>query len=241
MCTPDCKGLLEMVYAMIGQGLTQAAAQQGGPDVSSLMRGMIDCMCDNTAFASLMSADSEGSEPTVQQMEAFCATPSCSNIIATVSQGQATCEDIKRYFRTTMRMTLSGAVSDYEGQVDTYKQRFATRFGVDPSAVTITLAPGSVVMTVTIDSTTDLSSQAAQLSTSADVDTLLGCSSCTTAPPQTTSEQVSGDDGLSVGAIVGIAVGSACGVLLLIALLYFLMKKKGGGAKDPANYPGSAA
>lgn len=245
MCSADCKGYLQMVFGAFGSMLSQMSSQmpQGSGSsapagLSNTMTDMVSCMCDQPNFAALMPGGSGSSAPpSMDVIKSFCSTASCASIIPALSQGQQNCDGIQKVikmFRTKVTMTLAGDVSDHQAKLETYRKKFASAFGVAKEMVSITLASGSTVMTVTITSSTDLSATvSSKLGTSSKADDLLGCTGCNTVAPQleTTEETVGGDDGLSGGAIAGIVIGSVVGACLLLGLLYFLMKPK-PAAKD---------
>jgi hypothetical protein len=129
-------------------------------------------------------------------------------------------------------MTLSGDVSDYDAGV--IAQAFAIRFSVPVDAVNVTIASGSVVLTVTVTSLSDATTAEIRsaLSTTVDADSLIGCNSCNTSPAFVTCDNCYTHYGLSTGEIVGIVIGSVCGVLLLIGLIYFLVQKSSAPKKE---------
>merc|ERR1719247_4020784 len=152
-------------------------------------------------------------------------------------------------------MTMAGELSSFTTTVlEAMEAKVAREMGVAPDNVDITVKAGSVVLTINIgydsaDKATaakntmttamsDSTKVAAMLSTPAmpmtanDVTEAASVSSGTGAkapPPLVTEEakqETNSDDGLSVGAIAGIAVGGSLAVILVVGGVIFIMMNK---------------
>ena len=160
-----------------------------------------------------------------------------------------------------LTMTASGSVSDYT-DTTALQSSIAAVAAVDASAVTVTVAAASVLITAIIEvpaSTTPVTVQttlSSSLGTAAAASAALGITVVSVpkivvaAPPSPspppsppslpeTDEDLSqrppdsGDDGLPLGAIFGIAAGGACGV---VGLAIFVMSRRGKNRVEPAYY-----
>jgi hypothetical protein len=157
--------------------------------------------------------------------------------------------------QVAMRVTASGNEADFTPAVVTGLQNtIAAKLSVSPSQVAITVAPGSVVLTVVTsytsaaDATAGASTMTAAMGTPAAASTFLSSPSFTVtvasidnAPTATVFSAgsnpfpvaVGGSSGLSTGAIAGIAVGASVAVLALVAVC-FMQKGKGPATKTTA-------
>merc|ERR1719263_1848438 len=157
-----------------------------------------------------------------------------------------------------VKVTVAGDVADYTASVlDTMAEHLAYKMGVAVGNVKITAAAGSVILSIVVGypssaaassgATTmntamaDNTKAAAMLSTpakSVSVEAVATASSGTgSAPRPVQNLEEEGEEGLTVGAIAGIAVGAAVGgILILIGIgigICCATKKKATDAKAP--------
>ena len=166
----------------------------------------------------------------------------------------------------TSTLTLAGTLASLTNTDKlNIKKTIAKGAGVKHSAVSVAYAAGSVVVTATIsvvdaaaataaakklnegimasDSALAAALQAEGVTAAVEAITAAQVVSPPSAPPPSPSAppaKADSDDGLSVGAIVGIAVGGAFGALVLIVLLVVVVKMQKGAsttkkAIEPAN------
>ena len=144
-------------------------------------------------------------------------------------------------FKVETSFTLSGSLSDYDDAAKASIQKvFAEEAGVEASAVALELTSGSVVVSATIyfasQAAADEKGSALAAGILKDEGSLLtalttqfqsdGVSTTNLQVEALTSPQLAAA-GLSVGAIVGIAVGAgAAAVIVAVALFHYLKKKK---------------
>ncbi len=155
-----------------------------------------------------------------------------------------------------VEVTVAGDVADYTASVlDTMAEHLAYKMNVAVGNVKITAAAGSVVLSIVVGypsasaassgaetmntAMADNTKAAAMLSTpakSVTVESVATASSGTGSRPTQNLEE-EGEEGLSVGAIAGIAVGAAVGgVLILVGIgigICCATKKKSTDAKAP--------
>jgi hypothetical protein len=136
--------------------------------------------------------------------------------------------------QVVLTLTASGEVSDYsDSDKSTLQRIIAAVAGVDKDLVTISVAPGSVIITATIAvpaSTTAaevLTSLTSTLGTAASASTALGITveSDPTAEIRTVSSSDGGDD-TAVGGMVGGVIGGVVGGLLLFCFCLWVCWKK---------------
>ena len=154
-----------------------------------------------------------------------------------------------------MKVPVAGDVADYTASVlDTMAEHLAYKMNVAVGNVRITAAAGSVVLTIVVGypsasaassgaetmntAMADNTKAAAMLSTpakSVTVEAVADASSGTGSRPTQNLEEE--EEGLTVGAIAGIAVGAAVGgILILIGIgigICCATKKKSTDAKAP--------
>ena len=155
-----------------------------------------------------------------------------------------------------VKVTVAGDVADYTASVlDTMAEHLAYKMNVAVGNVKITAAAGSVILSIVVGypsksaaesgaetmntAMADNTKAAAMLSTpakSVTVESVATASSGTGSRPTQNLEE-EGEEGLSVGAIAGIAVGAAVGgVLILVGIgigICCATKKKSTDAKAP--------
>jgi hypothetical protein len=152
------------------------------------------------------------------------------------------------------KVTVAGEISSFTTTVlEAMETKVAREMGVAPGNVDITAAAGSVVLTINIgyddadkaatakttmtDAMSDTSKAAAMLTTTtlAMTDTMVTAVSTPTSvavappsapPPAKQETETDSDDGLSVGAIAGIAVGASLAVILVVGGVIFMMMNK---------------
>jgi hypothetical protein len=136
----------------------------------------------------------------------------------------------------SVSMTAAGAVSDYDdGKKAELECNMAALVDVSCDKVTVSVTAGSVILDFTIIAADTAAAAAVEatlttaISTPSAASAALGVTieaaptitSVTLMPPPSPPE-----DGLSTGAIVGIAVGAGVGVLVVIGVVVMLLKKK---------------
>ena len=140
-------------------------------------------------------------------------------------------------------IVASGSVNDYtEAVLKDLRKKIADMLAIKKKLVTVTVGAGSVIITATIavPAATAAAAQAtvsSNLGTAAAASTALGITVeaaptitiTGSAPPPPSSD----DGGLPTGVIIGIAVGGGVGLLLLVGVTVYCMKKGGKKIVNP--------
>merc|ERR1740130_136856 len=129
--------------------------------------------------------------------------------------------------KVSVEVKAAGDVSDYDAtKKATVEAAMAKVAGVDANAVTVTVKAGSVILTFVII-TDDPAAVKATVATALKDKTLASTALGVTVeevPTVTVASSSSDDDGLSTGAMVGIAVGAVVGLLLIGGIIFMVMK-----------------
>uniref|UniRef100_A0A7S2J6Y6 Uncharacterized protein n=1 Tax=Haptolina brevifila TaxID=156173 RepID=A0A7S2J6Y6_9EUKA len=133
------------------------------------------------------------------------------------------------------KVRAAGDVSDYDATtLSSLKTKLSGNLGVDASTITVSVAGGSVLLTIAI-ATSDPAQSSQVTSTlqtnmgaSRDASAYLGVAVEQVMSIEATAQVIDGTSsggGLSTGAIIGIVVGVVGGLLLLILLLWLWKRK----------------
>lgn len=147
--------------------------------------------------------------------------------------------------QVSMTAALQGTVADFTtAKVDAMKATIAAKLGVPKANVAVTVAAGSVVLTIVVYYPTLAAAAAAQVTIATAMSSNAAAGAFLSSPSHGTVvvteisaapvAALSVEDKLSTGAIAGIAVGASVAVLL-VALIAFASRKKKPSGKGGAN------
>merc|ERR1719483_1143960 len=138
--------------------------------------------------------------------------------------------------KVTVEVKAAGDVSDYDAtKKATVEAAMAKVAEVDANAVTVTVKAGSVILTfviITDDPAAVKATVATALKDKALASTALGVTVEEVPTVAVVSVASSDDDGLSTGAVVGIAVGALVGLLLIGGIAFKVMSSKNVNPKE---------
>merc|ERR1719483_1812413 len=138
--------------------------------------------------------------------------------------------------KVSVEVKAAGDVSDYDAtKKAALEAAMATVAKVDANAVTVKVKAGSVILTfiiITDDPAAVKATVATALKDKALASTALGVTVETVPTVAVVSVASSDDDGLSTGAVVGIAVGALVGLLLIGGIAFKVMSSKNVNPKE---------